>query len=55
MFRILLACLAVLMSVAIASARDIVILKDGRQVEGDIVREIVEAAARWMSIVRESI
>ena len=40
MFRILLACLAVLMSVAIASARDIVILKDGRQVEGDIVREI---------------
>jgi hypothetical protein len=40
MFKVLLAFLAVLMSVAIASARDIVILKDGRQVEGDIVREI---------------
>lgn len=40
MLRILIACLAVLMATAFASARDIIILKDGRQVEGDIVREI---------------
>lgn len=40
MLRTLIACLAMMLTVAVASARDIIILKDGRQVEGDIVREI---------------
>ncbi len=40
MLRTLIACLALLLTIAVASARDIVVLKDGRRVEGDIVREI---------------
>ncbi len=40
MLRTLIACLAMMLTVMVASARDIIILKDGRQVECDIVREI---------------
>lgn len=40
MLRTLIALFAMTLAVLAASARDIVILKDGRQVEGDIVREI---------------
>jgi hypothetical protein len=40
MLRTLIACLAMMLTIAVASARDVIILKDGRRVEGDIVREI---------------
>ena len=40
MLKTLIACLAMMLTMVVASARDVIILKDGRQVEGDIVREI---------------
>lgn len=40
MLRTLIACVALLLTIAVASARDVVTLKDGRTVEGDIIREI---------------
>jgi hypothetical protein len=40
MLRTLIACVALLLTVALATARDVVTLKDGRTVEGDIIREI---------------
>jgi len=40
MLRTIIACIAILLTTAAVSARDIVTLKDGRMVEGDIIREI---------------
>lgn len=40
MMKTLLTLLVIAMTAITASARDVVVLKDGRQIEGDIVREI---------------
>jgi len=40
MFKTLITVMTILLATLVASARDVVVLKDGREVEGDIVREI---------------